>query len=63
MADKRETKKKIKEVREIVKHNRKMQREEEIEDHNGKPFTSHNTPTPETKYNRKKMEKFWCDKY
>ncbi|MBQ8784837.1 MAG: hypothetical protein IJZ59_02210 [Alphaproteobacteria bacterium] len=63
MADKREAKKKIKEVREIVKHNRKMQREEEIEDHNGKPFTSHNTPTPKTKYNRKKMKKVGRDEY
>lgn len=32
-------------------------RKEEIEQHNGKPFTSHNTPTPKTKYNRQKSKK------
>ena len=63
MADKKKSKEKIEEVRKIVKHNRKVQREEEIEDHNGKPFTSHNTPTPKNKYSRKKMKKVERDDY
>lgn len=49
----KKSKQKINEIREQLAAYHKGRREEEIEDHAGKPFTSHNTPTPKTKYNRK----------
>ncbi|MBP5215471.1 MAG: hypothetical protein J6039_02815 [Alphaproteobacteria bacterium] len=38
-------------------------RNTEIEEHNGKPFTSHNTPELKNKYNRKKMKKVSREDY
>ena len=57
MSVKKEKKKHLKEIRDRLAAVHKGARDAEIEDHNGKPFTSHNTPTPKTKYDRKKMKK------
>lgn len=54
MTSKRENKKKIEELKEILAATHRKSRDEEIEDHGGKPFTHRNLPTPKTKYNRRK---------
>ena len=57
MANKHENKKKIQELKEILAATHKKAREEEMEDHNGKPFTHKNLPQPKTKYNRQKEKR------
>ena len=59
----KKSKKEMQELRENLTAYPRGSREEEMEDHNGKPFTSHNTPTPKTKYNRKKMTRVERDDY
>ncbi len=53
----------MQELREKLAAYHRGNRQEEIEEHNGKPFTSHNTPTPKTKYSRKRMTKLERDDY
>lgn len=61
MASKRENKKKIEELKKILAAAHKKDREEEIEDHGGKPFTHKNLPTPKTKYNRQREKRIRDD--
>lgn len=53
----KKSKKEIQELREKLAAYHRGNRQEEIEEHNGKPFTSHNTPTPKTKYSRKRLSR------
>ena len=53
---KKETKERIAEMKERFRAVRKGMREEEMEEHNGKPFTHKNLPEVKTKYNRKRMK-------
>ena len=59
---KKEIKKRIAEMKEQFRAVHKKSRDEEIEDHNGKPFTSKNLPELKNKYNRKR-DKNWRDEY
>ena len=61
MTNKRENKKKIEELKEILAVAHQKDREGEIEDHAGKPFTHKNLPTPKTKYNRQKAKRIRDD--
>lgn len=53
-------KKQVKERLEMIKERfravRRGRRNDEIADHNGKPFTSPNLPAVKTKYNRKRLK-------
>lgn len=53
---KEEAKKRIAEMKERFRAVRKGMREDELEEHNGKPFTSKNLPELKNKYNRKRMK-------
>ena len=53
---KKEAKERIAEMKERFRAVRRGMREDEMEEHNGKPFTSKNLPEVKTKYNRKRMK-------
>ena len=53
---KKEAKERIAEMKERFRAVRRGMREDEMEEHNGKPFTSKNLPEVKTKYNRKWMK-------
>lgn len=53
---KQETKQRIAEIKERFRAVRKGMREDDLEEHNGKPFTSKNLPELKNKYNRKRMK-------
>ncbi|MBR1756150.1 MAG: hypothetical protein IJ738_05830 [Alphaproteobacteria bacterium] len=59
---KKEKKEHIAEMKERFRAMRKGMRKDEIEEHNGKPFTSKNLPELKNKYNRKRSKK-WRDEY
>ena len=64
---KRPNKQELKEVKEQMRERftafRRGARDEEIEDHNGKPFTHPQVTKDKTKYNRKTMKKINRDDY
>ncbi|MBQ4400104.1 MAG: hypothetical protein II830_02270 [Alphaproteobacteria bacterium] len=64
---KKPNKQELKEVKEQMKERfaafRRGARDEEIEDHNGKPFTHPQVTKDKTKYNRKTMKKVSRDDY
>lgn len=60
---KQEIKENIKRQKERFAAYRRGAREEEIEDHNGKPFTHPQVTPDKTKYNRKTMKKISRDDY
>ena len=53
---KQEKKERLAAIKERFRAVRKGMREDEIEEHNGKPFTSKNLPELKNKYNRKRMK-------
>ena len=53
---KQEKKERLAAIKERFRAVRKGMREDEIEEHNGKPFTHKNLPEVKTKYNRKRMK-------
>ena len=60
---KQEIKENIKMQKERFAAYRRGAREEEIEDHNGKPFTHPQVTKDKTKYNRKIMKRISRDDY
>lgn len=64
---KKTNKQELKEVKEQMKERfaafRRGARDEEIEDHNGKPFTHPQVTKDKTKYNRKTIKKISRDDY
>ena len=54
--NKKETKERIEAIKEQLRAVHRGRREDEIEEHNGKPFTSKNLPVPKNKYNRKRRD-------
>ena len=62
-ATKQELKEKQKQIKERFSAYRRGARDEEIEDHNGKPFTHPQITKDKTKYNRKIMKKVSRDDY
>ena len=64
---KKPNKQELKEVKEQMKERfaafRRGARDEEIEDHNGKPFTHPQVTKDKTKYNRKTMKNVSRDDY
>lgn len=64
---KKTNKQELKEVKEQMKERfaafRRGARDEEIEDHNGKPFTHPQVTKDKTKYNRKTMKNVSRDDY
>ena len=58
MAESKKAKKKrLQQIEEQFRAVRAGRRKDEIEDHNGKPFTSKNLPSLKNKYNRKRFPK------
>lgn len=57
MAESKKAKKeRINNIKEQFRAVRAARRKDELEDHNGKPFTSKNLPELKTKYNRKRIK-------
>ncbi len=55
---KKDKKERLQQIKEQFRAVRAGRRKDEIEDHNGKPFTSKNLPELKNKYNRKKQKDF-----
>lgn len=55
--DKKAKKQRLQEIKDQFRAVRAGRRKDEIEDHNGKPFTSKNLPELKNKYNRKRLGK------
>ena len=53
---KKEKKQRIAEIKEQFRAVHRGMREDELKEHNGKPFTSKNLPELKNKYNRKRMK-------
>jgi len=53
---KKDKRQRIEEIRKQFRAVRAARRRDEIEDHNGKPFTSRNLPPVKTKYNRNRLK-------
>ena len=53
---KKDKKERIKNIKEQFRAVRAARRKVELEDHNGKPFTSKNLPALKNKYNRKRLK-------